>query len=162
MPGNGDATWTIWSSIAPSAGLPRNKLSLTEFRQTLERDAIGFDTFREELRNEILMNRLRDREVTGKITVSEGEIENLLLEQSERKDTATNTTSAHSVGYPSRRPGAAGKPAMPEPRKRSSGQDGAEFAQLALLLRCADGFREVDGLAQSAALPELYVEASRA
>src|SRR5438093_7146471 len=66
-----------------------NKLSLTEFRNTLERDSIRFDAFREELRNEILMNRLRDREVTGKITVSEGEIENLLLEQSERKDTAT-------------------------------------------------------------------------
>src|SRR5438552_3647768 len=72
-----------------------NKLSLTEFRQTLERDAIPFDTFREELRNEILMNRLRDREVTGRITVSEGEIENLLLEQSERKDTATEYNIAH-------------------------------------------------------------------
>src|SRR5258705_2565218 len=47
-----------------------NKLSLTEFRKTLERDAINFDGFREELRNEILMNRLRDREVTAKITVS--------------------------------------------------------------------------------------------
>src|SRR5437867_7886149 len=29
-----------------------NKLSLTEFRKTLERDEIGFDKFREELRNE--------------------------------------------------------------------------------------------------------------
>src|SRR5436309_13204559 len=72
-----------------------NKLSLTEFRQTLERDSIRFDEFREELRNEILMNRLRDREVTGKITVSEGEIENLLLEQSEKKDTATEYNIAH-------------------------------------------------------------------
>src|SRR5882672_10889263 len=68
-----------------------NKLSLTEFRQTLERDSIRFDAFREELRNEILMNRLRDREVT----VNEGEIENLLLEQSERKDTATEYNIAH-------------------------------------------------------------------
>src|SRR6266849_3806122 len=72
-----------------------NKLSLTEFRKTLERDAINFDGFREELRNEILMNRLRDREVTGKITVSEGEIENLLLEQGERKDIATEYNIAH-------------------------------------------------------------------
>src|SRR5216117_2102759 len=72
-----------------------NKLSLTEFTQTLERDAIRFDRFREELRNEILMNRLRDREVTGKITVSEGEIENLLLEQSEREDTATEYNIEH-------------------------------------------------------------------
>src|SRR5947209_4897093 len=46
-----------------------NKLSLTEFRQTLERDSIRFDEFREELRNEILMNRLRDREVTDRKSV---------------------------------------------------------------------------------------------
>src|SRR5437899_9819420 len=94
-----------------------NKLSLTEFRQTLERDAIRFDTFREELRNEILMNRLRDREVTGKITVSEGEIENLLLEQSERKGTATKykiatiTVRVPKQGPPSQRESG---PAPPE------------------------------------------------
>src|SRR5215471_4751705 len=40
-----------------------NKLSLTEFRQRLEGDSIPFDRFREELRNEILLTRLRDREV---------------------------------------------------------------------------------------------------
>src|SRR3977135_3093566 len=51
-----------------------NKLSLTEFRKTLERDAINFDGFREELRNEILMNRLRDREGTRTITSSRQEI----------------------------------------------------------------------------------------
>src|ERR1700704_5867743 len=72
-----------------------NKLSLTEFRKTLERDAINFEEFREELRNEILMNRLRDREVTAKITVSEGEIENLILEQGGRKETATEYNIAH-------------------------------------------------------------------
>jgi len=44
-----------------------NKLSLTEFERP-RTDAINFDGFREDLRNEILMNRLRDREVTPKIT----------------------------------------------------------------------------------------------
>src|SRR6266404_5992108 len=66
-----------------------NKLTLTEFRQTLERDSISFDTFREDLRNEILMNRLREREVTSKMTVSEGEIDNLLADQSEKKEVGT-------------------------------------------------------------------------
>src|SRR5262249_8834730 len=55
-----------------------NKLSLTEFRQKLESDSIPFDRFREELRNEILLTRLRDREVTSKLSVSEGEIDNLI------------------------------------------------------------------------------------
>jgi len=99
-----------------------NKLSLTEFRQTLERDSIRFDAFREELRNEILMNRLRDREVTGKITVSEGEIENLLLEQSERKDTATEYNIEHIlVRVPEQATPEQLESRVPAPRKWSGG-----------------------------------------
>src|SRR6266508_524763 len=82
-----------------------NKLSLTEFRKTLERDEIGFDKFREELRNEILITRLREREVTSKITVSEGEIENFLLEQSGRKGAATEYSIAHILRSEERRVG---------------------------------------------------------
>src|SRR5207302_8880294 len=110
-----------------------NKLSLTEFRQTLERDSIPFDAFREELRNEILMNRLRDREVTGKITVSEGEIENLLLEQSERKDTATEYNVAHILIRVPEQPTPEqleGRRARAEDVVKRLG-DGTEFAQLA-------------------------------
>jgi peptidyl-prolyl cis-trans isomerase SurA len=72
-----------------------NKLSLTEFRKMLERDGIRFDKFREELRDEILISRLREREVNGKITVSEGEIDNFLAEQSQKKGTATEYNVAH-------------------------------------------------------------------
>jgi peptidyl-prolyl cis-trans isomerase SurA len=72
-----------------------NKLSLTEFRQRLERDGISFEKFREEIREEILMTRLREREVTSKLTVSDGEIENFLLEQGARKDTGTEYSLAH-------------------------------------------------------------------
>src|SRR5499427_5706644 len=72
-----------------------NKLSLTEFRQKLESDSIPFDRFREELRNEILLNRLRDREVTSKLTVSDGEIENLILEQGEKQDSNVDYNLSH-------------------------------------------------------------------
>src|SRR5215510_3429438 len=72
-----------------------NKLSLTEFRQKLESDSIPFDRFREDLRNEILLSRLRDREVTSKLTVSDGEIENLVLEQGEKKEVGTEYSLAH-------------------------------------------------------------------
>src|SRR5215831_1157895 len=71
-----------------------NKLSLTEFRQKLESDSIPFDQFREDLRNEILLNRLRDREVTSRLTVSDGEIENLVLEQGEQ-NAGTEYNVAH-------------------------------------------------------------------
>ena len=140
-----------------------NKLSLTEFRQTLERDAIRFDRFREELRNEILMNRLRDREVTGKITVSEGEIENLLLEQSERKDPATEYNIAHIlVRVPEQ-----ATPEQLETRRARAEEavkrlrDGAEFAQLAATYSDAPDALQggVMGWRSQQRLPELYVEA---
>src|SRR5712692_4201332 len=140
-----------------------NKLSLTEFRKTLERDAINFDGFREELRNEILMNRLRDREVTAKITVSEGEIENLLLEQGERKDIATEYNIAHIlVRVPEQ-----ATPEQLEARRARAEEavkplkDGADFAQLAAAYSDAPDALQggVLGWRSQQRLPELYVEA---
>jgi len=140
-----------------------NKLSLTEFRKTLERDAINFDGFREELRNEILMNRLRDREVTAKITVSEGEIENLVLEQGERKDIATEYNIAHIlVRVPEQ-----ATPEQLEARRARAEEavkrlkDGAEFAQVAATYSDAPDSLQggVIGWRSQQRLPELYVEA---
>jgi len=140
-----------------------NKLSLTEFRKTLERDAINFDGFREELRNEILTNRLRDREVTGKITVSEGEIENLLLEQGERKDIATEYNIAHILV---RVPEQASPEQLETRRARAEEavkrlKDGADFAQLAAAYSDAPDALQggVLGWRSQQRLPELYVEA---
>jgi len=140
-----------------------NKLSLSEFRQTLERDAIGFDRFREELRNEILMNRLRDREVTGKITVSEGEIENFLLEQGERKDTATEYKLAHILV---RVPEQATPEQLDTRRARAEEvvkrfRDGTDFAQLAAAYSDAPDALQggVMGWRSQERLPELFVEA---
>jgi peptidyl-prolyl cis-trans isomerase SurA len=55
-----------------------NKLSLSEFRAALERDGIAWDKFREEVRGEMTIARLREREVDNRIVVSEGEIDNYL------------------------------------------------------------------------------------
>lgn len=58
-----------------------NKLSLADFRKALEADGIAFASFREEIRNEMSMVRLREREVDSKLIVSEGEIDNYLANQ---------------------------------------------------------------------------------
>jgi peptidyl-prolyl cis-trans isomerase SurA len=58
-----------------------NNLSLAEFRKALEADGIAFASFREEIRNEMSMARLREREVESKLVVSEGEIDNYLANQ---------------------------------------------------------------------------------
>lgn len=55
-----------------------NRLSMTEFRQALEKDGISWDRFREEVRNEMLLTRIREREVDGRIVVSDAEVNNFL------------------------------------------------------------------------------------
>jgi peptidyl-prolyl cis-trans isomerase SurA len=58
-----------------------NKMSLGQFRQALEKDGITFAKFREEIREEMTIARIREREVENKIVVSEGEIDNYLSGQ---------------------------------------------------------------------------------
>jgi len=52
--------------------------SLSEFRGKLESDEIEYKQFREEIRNEIIFTRLREREVESKIVISETEVDNYL------------------------------------------------------------------------------------
>src|ERR1035437_650469 len=55
-----------------------NKMSLMQFRDVLQKDGIVFVKFREEIRDEMTVARLREREVESKIVISEGEIDNYL------------------------------------------------------------------------------------
>ncbi|MEZ5619259.1 MAG: peptidylprolyl isomerase [Rhodocyclaceae bacterium] len=55
-----------------------NRMDLAQFRASLEQDGIPWAKFREDIRNEIIVSRIREREVDSKIVVSEGEIDNFL------------------------------------------------------------------------------------
>lgn len=58
-----------------------NKMSMPEFRAALEKDKIGYAEFREEIRGEMIMSRLREREVESRLVVSDSEIDNYLANQ---------------------------------------------------------------------------------
>jgi peptidyl-prolyl cis-trans isomerase SurA len=58
-----------------------NKLSVEAFRKQIEREGVDYNRFREELRNEILIGRLKEREVDSKILITDAEIENYLKNQ---------------------------------------------------------------------------------
>lgn len=58
-----------------------NNMTLTQFRVALEKDGIGYDEFREEIRGEMIMARLREREVESRLAVSDSEIDNYLANQ---------------------------------------------------------------------------------
>ena len=56
----------------------QNKISLSTLRATLEKDGVPYAKFREDIRHEIVMSRLREREVDNKIVITESEIDALL------------------------------------------------------------------------------------
>jgi peptidyl-prolyl cis-trans isomerase SurA len=55
-----------------------NKMTLPQFREAIERDGLAFARFRDDLRDEILISRLREREVDSRTVVTESEIDNFL------------------------------------------------------------------------------------
>jgi len=55
-----------------------NRLSPADFRKALEKDGISWERFREEVRNEMLLGRVREREVDSRIVVSDAEVANYL------------------------------------------------------------------------------------
>jgi peptidyl-prolyl cis-trans isomerase SurA len=64
-----------------------NNLSLADFRRALERDGVPFQAWREELREQMMVNRLREREVDDRIQVSDTEIDLFLAELKARPET---------------------------------------------------------------------------
>ena len=55
-----------------------NKMTLPQFREAIERDGLPFARFREDIRDEVMISRLREREVESRIVVTESEIDNFL------------------------------------------------------------------------------------
>ncbi len=58
-----------------------NKMSIQEFYAALEQDGINFSQFRKEIRDEIIMARLKERQVNSQVNVTDGEIDNYLRTQ---------------------------------------------------------------------------------
>lgn len=75
----------------------QNNLSLKEFRGVLERDGFDFAAFRENIRTEIVLTRLRQRQIANRITVTEQEVENLLATQKLQGDTGGGGDNEYHV-----------------------------------------------------------------
>ena len=58
-----------------------NNLTIPALRQRLEAEGISFNQFREDVRQDILLNRLREREVDGRLQISENELDNFIADQ---------------------------------------------------------------------------------
>jgi peptidyl-prolyl cis-trans isomerase SurA len=59
----------------------QNQLTLPQLRERLAREGMDFARFRDNLRDQLLMERVREREVTSRIIVTDGEIDNFLARE---------------------------------------------------------------------------------
>jgi peptidyl-prolyl cis-trans isomerase SurA len=110
-----------------------NKMSLAKFRDALQKDGIAFAKFREDIREEMTIARVREREVNDKIVISEGEIDNYLSGDS----TAGNSAEEYEVAHILLRAPESASPEQIQKLKVKAEQvyerakQGEDFAQLA-------------------------------
>lgn len=58
------------------------KMTPQQMRQTVEKDGITWPDFREEIRSQMMIARVREREVDARVNVTPGEVDNFLANQS--------------------------------------------------------------------------------
>jgi peptidyl-prolyl cis-trans isomerase SurA len=73
----------------------QNNMDLPAFKQALENEGQDFAAFREQVRNEMTISRLREREVDARIIVTESELDNFLANPSVDMDHQTEYNLAH-------------------------------------------------------------------
>jgi len=84
----------------------QNKLSLGEFLERLKDEGVSPERFREEVRTEITIGRLREREVEARIQISDAEIQNYLASRAPDA-TAINKPEVNWIQLLVRIPGSA-------------------------------------------------------
>lgn len=141
----------------------QNKLSVSDFRDALEKDGINFRKFREDIRNEIIIARLREREVENRINVTEAEIDNLLTTQAARNEAQDEFDISHIL---IRTPEESSPEELQKLRAKAEEamkriQDGEDFSQVSA--RYSDAPNALEGgklgWKTDSQLPKLFVDA---
>lgn len=73
----------------------QNKMTLTEFSEALAADGVSMRKFRADIRSEITIARLREREVESRVNVSESEIDNFLTTQASSSENQDEYEISH-------------------------------------------------------------------
>lgn len=81
------------NSVADIAA--RNNMSVERFKQELANQGMDYQAFEENLRNEIIINQLRGREISSRIKVTDAEVEHYLETQS----SAGATNMQYHIGH---------------------------------------------------------------
>jgi len=142
----------------------RNRKSPEELRRESEKEPGGYRAFREELRSQLLVQQLVEREVRNRVFVSEAEVENFLAAQAGRDGGAEYNISHILLGLPE----SASPEVIARAKQNAEGlltelRKGADFGQLAVANSQGQNALEGGGLGwkQAGQLPDLFVNALR-
>lgn len=107
--------------------------SLPEFRAKLETEGVDFKKFREEIRSEIISTRLREREVEGKLIISDSEVDSYLANKTKMGNEEEEFHLAHILVVVPEQASAEKIQASRERAEQAWNQlkGGADFAQVA-------------------------------
>ncbi|MBX3664787.1 MAG: peptidylprolyl isomerase [Burkholderiales bacterium] len=142
-----------------------NKLSPAQMRAALERDGVPFEKFREDIRSEITLARLREREVAQKIVITESEIDGFIQSQQAQPGRGDEFNVSHIlVSVPEN-----ASPEQLQTRRARAEQalaqlqGGADFRQVAAAFSDAPEALQggLLGWRESERLPTLFLEALR-
>lgn len=80
----------------------QKKMSLPEYKASLQKQGVAFTKYREELLRDILISRFREREVDSKIKVSDADVDNFIADRQrlmgvEAGGSATSASSQDSI-----------------------------------------------------------------
>jgi len=143
----------------------QNKLTMEQLRERLKVEGLDFRQFRENLRDQLLMERVREREVQGRINITDGEIDKYLEEREAAANKNPQLNLAQvlvSVPQGASEAQVAERRAVAEQALKRA-QAGEDFAQVARELS-EDGNRKNGGevgMRAADKLPDLFVDSVR-
>jgi peptidyl-prolyl cis-trans isomerase SurA len=150
---------------AEQAIAAQNQLDVEAFRRRVMSEGMDLNRLRNELRNQVLLQRLREREVEARVRVSEADIDNFIRERKSTNPEALEVNLGHVLIQV---PEGANPARVSELQARAQGvadrlRAGADFAEQARAHsespEAASGGQM--GLRSVGRLPELFVEATR-
>ena len=144
----------------------QNQISVDELRRRLKADGIAYSQFESDLRDELLVSRLRQREVDLRVTVTEQEIDQFLREQeggTELSSLALNLAQILVAVPENATPGQVAALQAKAQQVMDRARGGADFAALANEFSDSPtrGTGGLMGLREADRYPPLFVESTR-
>ena len=143
----------------------QNKMTTNDMRQQIEKEGMNYAAFREDIRRQMTMARLREREVDARVNVSESEVDRVLKQQSSNSSSEQEYHLQHILVLV---PEGASAEVMAEKKQKAEAAQaalkaGKAFTEVAATYSDAkDALQGGDmGWRSSARLPELFVEAAK-